>query len=60
MNARRCHDGCSAWIVPIALLVALWQAIASFGYCAGVAAAAARSGVHAPRAGNWLTGTFQH
>ena len=50
MNARAVTTDVLLGIVPIALLVALWQATGVVRLCAGDAAAAARPGVHAPGA----------
>jgi len=59
MNARAVTTDVLLGIVPIALLVALWQAIASFGYAPASllpppvwCSCASRS--------NFVTGTFQH
>ena len=45
MNVRAVTTDLLLGLVPIALLVALWQAMVSFGYAPVDAAAAARSGV---------------
>ena len=47
MNARALTTDVLLGIVPIALVVALWQALVVVRLCAGDAAAAARPGVHA-------------
>ena len=47
MNARAVTSDVLLGIVPIALVIALWQAIDFVRLCAGDAVAAARSGVHA-------------